>query len=63
VQSVAITAGQEFDNMTEIVSLPGWCCSRADKLQWQQVEKVAKSSIQEKKIRVAFLPPVADDEV
>lgn len=42
VQSVLVTADKEFANVTAI---------------WQNVEKTAKSSIQERKIRVNFLPP------
>lgn len=41
VQSVAISAGQDISNVTQI---------------WQNIEQNAKSSIQEKKIRVNFLP-------
>jgi len=41
VQSVAVTTDKEFSNIAAI---------------WQNVEKTAKSSIQEKKIRVTFLP-------
>lgn len=42
VQSVLVTADKEFANVTAI---------------WQNVEKTAKSSIQERKIRVNFLAP------
>lgn len=41
VQSVAITADKDVSNVTQI---------------WQNVEQTAKSSIQERKIRVTFLP-------
>jgi len=41
VQSVGITADQDVGNITSI---------------WQNIEKTAKSSIQERKIRVTFLP-------
>ncbi|KAK2764001.1 phosphatidylinositol-binding protein scs2 [Arachnomyces sp. PD_36] len=41
VQSVSITQDQDFANVSSI---------------WQNVEKTAKSSIQERKIRVVFLP-------
>ncbi|KAL9112808.1 MAG: hypothetical protein Q9187_007710 [Circinaria calcarea] len=41
VQSVAIAPDQELPNITTI---------------WQNIEKIAKSSIQERKIRVTFLP-------
>ncbi|KAK4496261.1 hypothetical protein PRZ48_012241 [Zasmidium cellare] len=41
VQSVAISASNEAPNVTQI---------------WQNIEQTAKSSIQEKKIRVNFLP-------
>ncbi|EPS38303.1 hypothetical protein H072_7948 [Dactylellina haptotyla CBS 200.50] len=41
VQSVSITADQEFANISSV---------------WQSVEKTAKDQIQEKKIRVAYLP-------
>jgi len=44
VQSVAVTADKEFSNVASI---------------WSHIEQTAKSSIQEKKIRVLFLP--ADD--
>ncbi|KAK6543858.1 phosphatidylinositol-binding protein scs2 [Orbilia ellipsospora] len=44
VQSVAITADQEFANISSV---------------WQSVEKTAKDQIQEKKIRVTYLPPAA----
>ncbi|KAF2467010.1 MSP domain-containing protein [Lindgomyces ingoldianus] len=44
VQSVAVTADKEFTNVASI---------------WSHIEQTAKSSIQEKKIRVTFLP--ADD--
>ncbi|KAJ9642557.1 phosphatidylinositol-binding protein scs2 [Coniosporium tulheliwenetii] len=42
VQSVAVTADKEFSNVASI---------------WAHYEKDAKQSIQEKKIRVVFLPP------
>ncbi|KAF3938174.1 hypothetical protein ABW19_dt0201453 [Dactylella cylindrospora] len=41
VQSVAITADQEYSNIAQV---------------WQTVEKANKSAIQEKKIRVSYLP-------
>lgn len=41
VQSVAISADKDISNVTQI---------------WQNIEQTAKSSIQEKKIRVNFLP-------
>ncbi|KAF3915325.1 hypothetical protein AA313_de0204275 [Arthrobotrys entomopaga] len=44
VQSVPITADQEFANVSSV---------------WQNVEKTAKDQIQEKKIRVTYLPPEA----
>jgi len=44
VQSVAVTADKEFSNVASI---------------WSHIEQTSKSSIQEKKIRVFFLP--ADD--
>ncbi|KAF2142421.1 uncharacterized protein K452DRAFT_226925 [Aplosporella prunicola CBS 121167] len=44
VQSVAVTADKEFNNVAQI---------------WSHIEQTAKHSIQEKKIRVVFLP--ADD--
>lgn len=40
VQSVAVTADKEFNNISQI---------------WQHVDQAEKSSVQEKKIRVAFL--------
>ncbi|QVM08880.1 phosphatidylinositol-binding protein scs2 [Coccidioides posadasii str. Silveira] len=43
VQSVAVSADKEFSNVTSI---------------WHDVEKTAKHSIQERKIRVNFLPPL-----
>jgi len=43
VQSVAVTADKEFTNIAAI---------------WQHVDDAEKSSVQEKKIRVVFLPPV-----
>ncbi|KAF2737339.1 VAMP-associated protein [Polyplosphaeria fusca] len=46
VQSVAVSADKEFTNVASI---------------WSHIEQTAKSSIQEKKIRVSFLP--ADDFV
>ncbi|KAG9764351.1 VAMP-associated protein, partial [Aureobasidium melanogenum] len=42
VQSVAISADKEYPNVSQI---------------WSHIEQTAKSSIQEKKIRVVFLPP------
>ncbi|RQM05480.1 hypothetical protein DH86_00001515 [Scytalidium sp. 3C] len=42
VQSVAVTPDKEFENVGAI---------------WSHVDAVEKSSVQEKKIRVAFLPP------
>ncbi|KAG2162745.1 VAMP-associated protein [Aureobasidium pullulans] len=50
VQSVAISADKEYPNVSQI---------------WSHIEQTAKSSIQEKKIRVVFLPPegVADTGV
>ncbi|KAI9843881.1 MAG: phosphatidylinositol-binding protein scs2 [Sclerophora amabilis] len=41
VQSVAVTADREFSNVASI---------------WQHVEQTSKSTVQEKKIRVSFLP-------
>ncbi|MCJ1402831.1 phosphatidylinositol-binding protein scs2 [Xylographa trunciseda] len=46
VQSVGITAEQDVGNITSIASVS----------KWQNIEKTAKSSIQERKIRVTFLP-------
>lgn len=43
VQTVLVTADREFSNVTAI---------------WQNVEKTSKASIQERKIRVNFLPPI-----
>ncbi|EEP80725.1 predicted protein [Uncinocarpus reesii 1704] len=45
VQSVAVSADKEFSNVASI---------------WQDVEKTAKHSIQERKIRVNFLPALDD---
>ncbi|EWC47016.1 hypothetical protein DRE_03778 [Drechslerella stenobrocha 248] len=42
VQSVLITADQEFSNVSAV---------------WQAVEKISKDLVQEKKIRVVYLPP------
>ncbi|PMD27160.1 VAMP-associated protein [Hyaloscypha hepaticicola] len=42
VQSVAVTSDKEFTNINEI---------------WQHVDQAEKSSVQEKKIRVVYLPP------
>jgi len=44
VQSVAVTADKEFSNIAAI---------------WQHVDNAEKSTVQEKKIRVVFLPPSA----
>lgn len=59
VQSVIITADKEFTNVAQIVGSPQ---HRAHNhvltgLQWDSVEK---SAIQEKKIRVLWLPPSQD---
>ena len=57
VQSVAITPDRELGSITAIVS--GSEMYKSQELtiwQWQNVEKVAKGAIEERKIRVVFLP-------
>ncbi len=58
VQSVAITPDRELANITAIVSdfVRYIWVPAADTPQWQNIEKVAKGSIEERKIRVLFLP-------
>lgn len=57
VQSVTITGDKEFTNVTQIVgpSVRIYRCDTNWVLQWDSVEK---SAIQEKKIRVSWLPPL-----
>jgi hypothetical protein len=58
VQSVPLTADKEFANIGSIVSPPTqtkvsiWLTG----VQWQHVDNADKASVQEKKIRVVFLP-------
>lgn len=57
VQSVAVTADKEFTNIGAIVryiSMEGMDIS--DRNQWQHVDDAERSSVQEKKIRVVYLP-------
>ena len=57
VQSVAITPERDSGNIAAIVCHRQTCSScGADLLQWQNIEQNAKGTIQEKKIRVVFLP-------
>lgn len=57
VQTVTLSQDSDASNIPAIVS---WSNSNlgspADPSQWQNIEKVSKSSIQERKIRVVFLP-------
>ena len=58
VQSVAITPERDLGNVTAIVS-QGFMHALGLMLmiqQWQNVEKISKASIEERKIRVVFLP-------
>lgn len=60
VQSVAVPADKEAGNVAQIVRKGSDHVIyqlRSYELQWQQIEQTAKSSIEEKKIRVSFLPP------
>ena len=58
VQSVAVTADKEFTNIASIVSDHIYFLFPrvADVIQWQHIDDSEKSSIQEKKIRVVYLP-------
>ena len=58
VQSVAITPERDLGNITAIVSqrfMHALGCVLIIQ-QWQNVEKISKGSIEERKIRVVFLP-------
>ena len=58
VQSVAITPEKDLGTVTAIVS-QDFPNTRGYVLmiqQWQNVEKISKGSIEERKIRVIFLP-------
>lgn len=59
VQSVPITADKEFINTSAIVSVPKLavpCVMFANTTKWQHVDDAERSSVQEKKIRVVYLP-------
>lgn len=57
VQSVAITGDLEFSNVTSIVSLIKIEVSKSRSNKYRgQFEKAPKSAIQERKIRVTYLP-------
>ena len=57
VQSVAITPERDMGNVTAIVSQTSHMSRHMLTIQqWQNVEKISKSSIEERKIRVIFLP-------
>ena len=57
VQSITITPERDLENVTAIVChTRDRCLYYADIFQWQNMEKTAKESIEEKKIRVVFLP-------
>jgi hypothetical protein len=58
VQSVAVTSDKEFTNINQIVRTrdPPPYSQIANGSQWQHVDEAEKSSVQEKKIRVVYLP-------
>lgn len=57
VQTIAIAEGSDSANIATIVSsCPFPCLFELNIFQWQNIEKVSKGSIQERKIRVVFLP-------
>lgn len=57
VQTVAIAGDSDASNVPTIVCCAvTWPASLLTRSQWQNIEKVSKSSIQERKIRVVFLP-------
>ena len=57
VQTVTIPPGRDIDDVTAIVSpMASGRRYHAHILKWQNVEKTAKAEIQERKIRVSFLP-------
>ncbi|KAL8894922.1 MAG: hypothetical protein Q9192_003961 [Flavoplaca navasiana] len=57
VQTVALSQDSDASNIPAIVcSTNALLISLAYSLKWQNIEKVSKSSIQERKIRVVFLP-------
>lgn len=58
VQSVAITPEKDLGTVTAIVceGLPDARGGVLTIQQWQNVEKISKGSIEERKIRVVFLP-------
>jgi hypothetical protein len=60
VQSVAVTSDKEFTNINEIVRAtqlpPPPNIHLSNKIQWEHVGQADKSSVQEKKIRVVYLP-------
>lgn len=65
VQSIAVTPDREMANIASIVSSNHShfvYVHYAYASQWQNVEKTSKDSIQERKIRVLFLP-AADGSV
>jgi hypothetical protein len=67
VLSVVVTADQDFSNIASIVSTSLPTLSSPffsygldiHNQQWQEVERMNKSSIQERKIRVNYLPAEA----
>lgn len=57
VQTIAIAEGSDSANAATIVSsYPSPCILQLSLFQWQNIEKVSKGTIQERKIRVIFLP-------
>ncbi|MCJ1336761.1 phosphatidylinositol-binding protein scs2 [Bachmanniomyces sp. S44760] len=60
VQSVEITPDREMANVTAIVrgpiTLNAGPKDIPNNIKWQNIEKISKHSIQERKIRVSFLP-------
>lgn len=57
VQSVAVTADKEFTNIGAIVRYTSVeAMDVSDRIQWQHVDDAERSSVQEKKIRVVYLP-------
>ncbi len=57
VQSVAISPDKEVGSVTAIVSQLSMVGeSLLTALKWQNIEKIAKGTIEERKIRVVFLP-------
>lgn len=57
VQTVTLSQDSDASNIPAIVCRTNaLLISLAYSLKWQNIEKVSKSSIQERKIRVVFLP-------